>query len=174
MSDSTKKMRPSEKLGYSKPETDGIVDALNKLLANYHVHYQKLRNFHWNVVGPDFFDLHEIFEQDYNKAKKSIDVIAERIRIFGRRPLSNLSEYLETSSIEEVDSRGMSGNEMAREIVSDYETLLSFLVDTADEANQVGDIGTSDMATKFARYIEKRHWMLRAFLAEEGETPEDK
>jgi starvation-inducible DNA-binding protein len=47
-------MMTYKKLGFEKEETEEIVEALNLLLANYHVHYQKLRNFHWNVEGPDF------------------------------------------------------------------------------------------------------------------------
>lgn len=50
------------KLGFSKEETEKVVARLNLLLANYHMHYQKLRNFHWNVRGTNFFDIHQQFE----------------------------------------------------------------------------------------------------------------
>lgn len=63
-------------------KTDTLVNKLNALLANYHVFYQKLRNFHWNVKGDDFFDQHEKFEQYYDTTKLNIDVIAERIRVW--------------------------------------------------------------------------------------------
>jgi starvation-inducible DNA-binding protein len=56
-----------------------VVTELNVLLAEYHVYYQKLRNFHWNVLGKNFFDLHNTFEKMYNETKTKIDEIAERI-----------------------------------------------------------------------------------------------
>ena len=57
-----REMKTFRKIGFSSVETNNVVKALNLLLANYQVHYQKLRDFHWNVTGPDFFDLHEQFE----------------------------------------------------------------------------------------------------------------
>jgi starvation-inducible DNA-binding protein len=64
------------KLGWTADETERISSALNELLANYQVHYQKLRNYHWNVKGSDFFDLHQEFETLYTEANQNIDDIA--------------------------------------------------------------------------------------------------
>ena len=85
-----------KKLGFTYLETAEIVVALKQLLANYQIHYHKLRSFHWNVEGPDFFELHEAFEQDYNTTKENIDEIAERIRVFGLKPLSDLKETIKS------------------------------------------------------------------------------
>lgn len=71
------------KLGFTYLETAEIVVHLKELIANYIVHYHKLRNFHWNVDGADFFELHQEFENEYNVVKENIDVLAERIRVFG-------------------------------------------------------------------------------------------
>lgn len=151
-----------KKLGFSKPETAVIVNALNQLLANYQVHYQKLRNYHWNVVGSDFFDIHEKFEDQYNEAKENIDEIAERIRVFGYTPMSNLREYLANSEIKETGS-DLSGMEMVDEILRDFEILLSYMVDVADAAIDAGDVGTEDMINSFIKKMEKSHWMFTAF-----------
>ncbi|MCA6078735.1 Dps family protein [Fulvivirga sedimenti] len=166
----TKKTRSwaYKKLGYSKEETKEIVDALNQLLANYHVHYQKLRNYHWNVTGADFFDIHEKFEAQYEQAKLNIDEIAERIRVFGYRPLSTLTEYLEVSAIKETPTnKKMSGMEMVREILNDFEILLSYMVDAADAAIDVGDVGTEEMIKDFVKNLEKTHWMFTAFASDD-------
>ncbi|MFY0598885.1 MAG: DNA starvation/stationary phase protection protein [Cyclobacteriaceae bacterium] len=154
--------RTHTKLGYTKLETAEIVDALNKLLANYSVHYQKLRNFHWNVKGGDFFDIHEKFEDQYNFAKKAIDDIAERIRVFGQTPLSTMRDYLETSEIRESGT-DLSGMEMVQEILKDYEILLEFMFNTIEEALDKGDSGTEDLIKGFVKQTEKNHWMLTAF-----------
>ena len=89
------KKRSFIKLGYTALETLEIVNTMNQVLADYSLHYQKLRNFHWNVKGAEFFDVHEKFEAQYNDAKVAIDDIAERIRVFGQTPYSNMTEYLE-------------------------------------------------------------------------------
>src|SRR5687768_7600580 len=121
------------KLGWSTEEIEKISYALNELLANYSVHYQKLRNYHWNVKGSDFFDLHEQFEQQYTEVLENIDAIAERIRVFGKTPLSTLKDYLEISEIKETTSE-LKSDIMVREILSDYRILLDYMFSVVDVA----------------------------------------
>ena len=66
-------------LNLDKEKVTNTAKELNVLLADYHLYYQKLRNFHWNIVGKHFFDLHEKFEEMYDDAKLKVDEIAERI-----------------------------------------------------------------------------------------------
>ncbi len=157
------KERVFRKLGYSSLQSASIVIHLNKLLANYHVHYQKLRNFHWNVKGGDFFELHEVFENQYNKAKVNIDEVAERIRVFGQTPFSTLREYLEQSTIEEVGTN-LTAFQMVKEIQSDYEILLQDMIAVTDAAIDIGDVGTEDLINTFIKNMEKDHWMFNAWL----------
>lgn len=161
-----KPLKVYAKLGFSHLETAEIVTALNTLLANYHVHYQKLRNFHWNVVGSDFFDIHEKFEDQYNEVKLNIDDVAERIRVFDKKPISTLKEYLEISEIKEVPDN-ITSVQMVREILNDYQILLSLMVNVTDAAKGIGDVGTEDMINSFIRKMEKSHWMLTSFLKNE-------
>ncbi len=160
MSTTTKRYR---KLGFDKKETENLVESLNQLLANYHLHYQKLRNFHWNVKGADFFDLHEQFEERYDIAKESIDEIAERIRTFGHTPFSNISDYVKHSNIKEC-SPDLAAEKMVEEILKDYEILLSYLADAMNAAIDIGDVGTEDMLNTLIQDMEKHHWMLSSFL----------
>ena len=155
-------MSTHSKLGFSEDETQAVVEALNNLLANYQVHYQKLRNFHWNVVVKDFFELHEQFEQEYEAVKLQIDEIAERIRVFGKRPISTMKGYLETAEIEEAPE-DTNSDQMVAEILKDFELLFSFLMDTIDAAGEIGDSATEDMATGYLKRLEQRHWMLTAW-----------
>lgn len=154
-----------EKLGFISSEKKEIVQSLNHVLANYQVHYQKLRNFHWNVKGPDFFDIHEQFEVDYNQAKEFIDVVAERIRTFGDTPYSTLQEYLEHSDIKEAGT-SLNAREMVEAILNDYTVLMSFLVNGIQTSNENGDVSTSDLLVKELKRIEKRHWMFTSFISE--------
>jgi starvation-inducible DNA-binding protein len=153
------------KLGWSTTEIEDITKSLNYLLANYTIHYQRLRNYHWNVKGSDFFDLHEQFEKQYSEAILNIDDIAERIRIFGKTPLSTLREYLETAELKETGSQ-LSSELMVRELLSDYRILLQYMFAVVDVAVEHGDSGTEEMVKKFINSIEKHHWMLSAFMAQ--------
>lgn len=155
-------MKTHDKLGFSEEETVEVIKSLNKLLANYHVHYQKLRNFHWNVEGKDFFDLHDQFEEEYEAVKIQIDEIAERIRVFGKKPMSTLAGYLEHSEIEEADEN-VAAETMVTEILKDFEILFSFLVETIEAAGEIGDSGTEDLVTGYLKRLELRHWMLTAW-----------
>jgi starvation-inducible DNA-binding protein len=152
------------KLGWTTAETERITNALNELLANYSVHYQKLRNYHWNVKGSDFFDLHEQFELQYNEARDHIDDIAERIRVFGMTPLSTMKDYLSVSEILETGP-DLSSEAMVREILGDYRLLLAYMFTVVDVATNQNDSGTEEMVKVFINGIEKHHWMLTAFLA---------
>jgi starvation-inducible DNA-binding protein len=152
------------KLGWTTAETEKITRSLNALLANYVIHYQKLRNYHWNVKGSDFFDLHEQFELQYNEALKNIDDIAERIRIFGETPVSVLKDYLELAEIKETGS-ALSSELMIRELLSDYRILEQYMFDCVKIASAESDSGTEEMVKVFIHQIEKHHWMLSAFLA---------
>ena len=153
------------KLGWTTDETEEITKSLNYLLANYTIHYQRLRNYHWNVKGPDFFDLHEQFEKQYTEAIQNIDDIAERIRIFGKTPISTLQEYLDTAELKETTSQ-LGSELMVRELLSDYRILLQYMFAVVDVAAEHGDSGTEEMIKRFINSIEKHHWMLSAFMAQ--------
>lgn len=154
--------RVFKKLGYKEEESTEIVASLNKLLANYHVHYQKLRNFHWNVTGGDFFDLHDKFEELYNEALANIDLVAERIRVFGMTPYSLITDYLEHSDIKEVGTN-LSSSNMVEEVLKDFEILAENMNDCAEKVAELGDSATEDMLIAFIKSIELHHWMLTSF-----------
>ncbi|HEX2617737.1 MAG TPA: Dps family protein [Flavobacteriales bacterium] len=151
-------------LHWTNTEREQIVAALNELLANYEVHYQKLRNYHWNVKGSDFFDLHVELETQYREAQENIDLIAERVRVFRMRPLSTYAEYLSTSTIAE-DGTVPESDKMVKNILADYVTLLDQCVMGVDVAVELHDQGTEKMLKDFIAQIEKHHWMLSAFAS---------
>jgi starvation-inducible DNA-binding protein len=159
----TAKEKTYTKLGFNREEAFELVEGLNLLLANYSVLYQKIRNFHWNVTGGDFFDVHEKLEEEYLTAAENIDSIAERVRILGFKPLSTLSAYLEKSDIKETNE-DLSSDMMMKAVVEDYETLLSFMVDVADAAVEHGDLGTETMMRQMIIRTEEKHWMFSAFI----------
>lgn len=157
------KNKTFKKLGFTYLETAEIVVSLNTLLANYQVFYNKLRNFHWNIEGPDFFELHEEFENEYNTVKENIDVVAERIRVFGVKSNFTFKKTLELSKIKEQEKE-ISALEMVREVLHDYEILHDSMLDAVNASLETGDVVTENMITGFMSELEKRHWMFTSFL----------
>jgi starvation-inducible DNA-binding protein len=155
--------RVFKKLGYNLDESEKIVGSLNQLLANYHVQYQKLRNFHWNVTGGDFFELHEKFEELYTESFSNIDLIAERIRVFGMSPYSLMKDYLQYADIKEVGT-DLNSREMVEEVLKDFQILVDNMNECAIKVAELGDTATEDMLIAFIKSVELHHWMLTSFL----------
>lgn len=151
------------KLGYSHMDTAEIVTLLNRLLSGYSVYQQKLRNFHWNVTGKDFFELHNFFEEMYKRAITETDEIAERIRLFGQKPVSTFTEYLKLSRIKEESAKPGSF-EMAKIVLSDIRNLLENMEEIINVAQDINDNGTEHMLQSFIYKMEKEHWMLTAWI----------
>lgn len=144
-------------------KTTEIVTSLNELLANYQIHYQKLRAFHWNIEGKNFFQLHLKFEELYTDAILKIDEIAERILTLEHHPVSTLKQYLDISTIKETEKFD-SEEKMVEELRDDFTLLLKLERFCMKLATEVGDDGTAEMLSRFIAYKEKMNWMLRAWL----------
>lgn len=161
-------------LNLDKNKITATAKELNVLLADYHLYYQKLRNFHWNIVGRSFFDLHEKFEEMYDDAKLKVDEIAERILTLRFQPVSNYSDYLKTSNLEESPSE-MEDVDMVKTLLKDHGKILNqmrTIIKTADEAR---DEGTIDLIGAYIADLEKISWMLDAWtMASKDNHPKAK
>src|SRR5690606_11605848 len=142
---------------------------LNILLADYHLYYQKLRNFHWNIVGKNFFDLHIKFEEMYEDAKLKIDEIAERILTLRYQPVSNFTEYLKISNLKESAST-LTDDQMMVALIEDHALLLKQLRKVSESAADAGDEGTVDLTGSYIRELEKTTWMLDAWRMKTGDN----
>jgi starvation-inducible DNA-binding protein len=149
-------------LGLENDQLKSVAVRLNDLLANYQVYYQNLRNFHWNVEGENFFDLHNKFEELYSDARERIDEIAERILILRHQPLSKMSDYLAEAEIEESDILD-SDREMVMIILKNHKILIRSMRGVIEAADKANDEGTIDLIGGFLENIEKMSWMLDAW-----------
>lgn len=146
-----------------------VIVELNTLSANYHVYYQKLRSFHWNILGANFFDLHQKFEELYTDARTKIDEIAERVLTLRHHPMSKLSDYLEISEVKEV-SPLKSDRDMVLEVLNDHKKLLKQMSLVIKKAEKASDEGTIDLIGAYIREMEKSSWMLSAWTKETNES----
>lgn len=141
-----------------------LVDHINILLANYQIHYQKVRGCHWNVRGHNFFDLHIKFEELYNNAQTTIDELAERVLTLGKSPFSTYADYIKVSSIKEIKTEGLPATEMVEALLDDFQKLIEIEREIIKNATEnADDEGTADMIIGFLKFKEKTSWMLRAW-----------
>ena len=153
----------AKEISLSEKKVKPVVDLLNDYLANYHIHYQKLRGCHWNIKGQNFFTLHIKFEELYTNAQVTIDEIAERVLTLGKPPHSRFADYIQESTIKEVNTIGMNDLVMVEAILDDMAKLIEIEREVMEAADAAGDDGTNDMVNKFMQFKEKTTWMLRSF-----------
>lgn len=148
---------------------DKVIDGLNRLLADGTVFYQKLRHYHWNVTGQEFFTLHVKFEELYTAWSLTLDQLAERILMLEGTPLHTLAAVLDRARLEE-DALVPTAMEMVDTLVADLHRLRSYAGDIISAAEEVGDRGTVNLLDGVCDVIEKDVWMLRAWKAETAKT----
>ncbi len=150
-------------IGLEVKESKVLIGKLNELLANYQIYYQNLRNFHWNITGPNFFELHAKFEELYTAANSRVDEIAERILTLGARPLSSYEEYINESKIKEAKLVS-DPKKMVETVKENLNSLLNIERETLDAAAATGDEGTVTLMSDYITAKEKVVWMLSAYL----------
>jgi len=156
-------MKPN--IGLSDQERKGVVDILNVLLADEYVLYTNTRNYHWNVVGPQFHDLHKFLESQYEELNEVVDEVAERVRALGGTALGSLTEFLRLTRLKEHPGQSVEVSEMVKNLLMSHEAIIQSLrVDLDGSAEKFHDIGTSDFLTGLMEQHEKMAWMLRALL----------
>src|SRR5439155_8956406 len=92
-------MKPN--IGIGEEQRNGVAQILNGLLADEFLLYTKMRNYHWNVVGPQFNDLHKFFEAQYEEIDDIVDEVAERARALGGRAAGSLGEFARNARLKE-------------------------------------------------------------------------
>lgn len=148
----------------SESASGELVEELNRLLSDYQVLYQKLRAYHWNVEGNDFFVLHEKFEELYNKVTLTVDEIAERIRALGDYPIGTYSEQLVEARISE-DNGQIESQDMVKNLCSDYDNLQDALSKTIELAEENGDSTTVNLLEDLKDEQEETLWMFKSYLS---------
>ncbi|MDE2491722.1 MAG: DNA starvation/stationary phase protection protein [Elusimicrobia bacterium] len=152
-------------LGLKEPVRAKVLALLDPLLADEYLLYTKTRNFHWNVTGPQFHDLHKFFEAQYEALDGFVDDVAERSRALGGRALGSLAEFAKAARLKEAPGRAAKGGPMLAELLRDHEALIRSLRADVDAASGLGDQGTADFLTGLMEEHEKMAWMLRSFLS---------
>jgi len=147
-------------------EVQRVADALSNVLADTFIVYLKTHNFHWNVTGPMFHTLHQMFEEQYNELWLAVDAIAERIRSLGFIAPGSYGEFAKLTYLQESPV-AKNATEMIAELLRDHETTARTARSALAVARTAVDAPTEDLLTQRLAAHEKAGWMLRSLLAEE-------
>lgn len=156
-------------IGLSEEQRQGVVDLLNGDLSDSYLLLIKTKKYHWDVVGPQFRSLHEMWEEQYQALTENIDSIAERVRALGGYPVGTAEGFLKHASIKEHGGDVPVATEMVARLVEDHEQVIRNLRQHVDQCSEeFHDEGTADFLTGLMEQHEEMAWMLRSFI--EGET----
>ncbi|XZF13233.1 Dps family protein [Chitinophagaceae bacterium MMS25-I14] len=163
---STKTEVSNVNIGISDKNRQAVANELQIILADEHILYAKTRNFHWNVEGVHFGQLHKLFEAQYTELAEMIDEVAERIRKVGHYTVGTLSGFLKIARLLEHTDVAGPDREMIASLLDDHETIIREVRNAIDKIdNNYKDAGTADFLTGLMEQHETMAWMLRAHLA---------
>ena len=156
-------MKPN--IGISEKHLKDSAEVLSLVLANGVILYTKTRNFHWNVSGESFMELHKLFEGQYKELEEAIDEVAERIGKLGHKTIGTMQEFSKLATIKEHPGKHDSSKEMLKELLKDHETIIVELRKNIDDcAARNKDAGTADFLTGLMEHHETTAWILRRYL----------
>ena len=142
-----------------------ISSKLNPYLSDLVVLYLKLHDLHWNVKGKMFVQVHLYTEERYNDFAEKFDEVAEKIIMNGEKPVTGMKEYLELSSIEELNKGEYRDEEVLKIVLDDF----IYLKDKASELrgffDKEGNFSIVAMLEEHVAGLEKEIWFLQSMMA---------
>ena len=160
---------PKINIGLSDEQRRGVADLLNRDLSDAYLLLIKTKKFHWDVIGPQFRTLHELWEEQYETLTETIDALAERVRQLGFYPVGTAQGFLQMASLKEETQEIPTATGMVAKLVDDHEQIIRNLREHVDQCSEeFHDEGTADFLTGLMEGHEEMAWMLRSFL--EGES----
>ncbi|MDZ7959135.1 MAG: Dps family protein [Aulosira sp. DedQUE10] len=162
---------PTPNIGLTEQQRQGVIDLLNQDLSDSYVLLVRTKKYHWDVVGPQFRTLHQLWEEHYEKLTLNIDAIAERIRTLGGYPVGTLEGFLKMATLKEKAGQVPTATGMVAQLVEDHEQVIRNLREHVERSSEdFKDEGTADFLTGLMEEHEQIAWMLRSFI--EGQALE--
>ena len=137
-----------------------LVTALNGALADTFALYVKTKNFHWHVSGPNFRDLHLMFDDQAGQLIGIVDDIAERVRKNDELTLTSIGAIQAQSDIKDQDKATLGADAMIQELIADNRKLHDRLIAVKDASDSAGDNATNGMVDDWIDQCEERIWFL--------------
>ncbi|MDM7455682.1 MAG: Dps family protein [Tepidimonas sp.] len=151
-------------IGIAPAQRAAIAQGLERLLADTFTLYLTTHNFHWNVTGPMFNSLHEMFMQQYTELWNAIDPIAERIRALGCVAPASYAQYARLSSLPDAPTQPPKALEMVHILALGHEAVARTARSLFPLVDEAHDEPTADLLTQRLSVHEQAAWMLRSLL----------
>lgn len=148
-------------IGINEANRTAVADGLKRLLSDSYTLYLMTHNFHWNVTGPQFRELHLMFEEHYTELATAVDDIAERIRTLGVAAPGTYTEFSRLSSIQEIEGVP-NASEMVMLLRKAHESVVKTSRHVLSIAQDAEDESSAALVSDRMRLHEKIAWMLRA------------
>ena len=156
--------KPSINIGISDKDRAAISKGLSHLLADTYTLYLTTHNFHWNVTGPMFNTLHQMFMVQYTELWTAVDPIAERIRSLGHVAPGSYAQFSKLATVPDAPSTPPKALEMVRILVAGHEAVARTARQLFPLAGIASDEPTADLLTQRLTVHEQTAWMLRSLL----------
>jgi len=122
----------------------------------------QLKQAHWNVKGPSFIALHELFDKIAEENEEYVDMIAERIAQFGGKPEGTLRMAGKRTELKEYPANADSGEDHVAAVAKALAAYGDLARKAIDQTDELGDAGTADLFTQISRGIDKSLWFVEA------------
>ena len=140
-----------------------LAELLKTLLASSYAYTVKAQYFHWNVEGPDFYQLHKFLQKIYEASYETIDVIAEEIRTLNEYTPGSFERFQELSQII-GQIKVPRGQLMLEELLADSNVLIGLITQTFDAANAENKQDIANYMAELLANYNKFKWQLQSFL----------
>ena len=141
-----------------------IIKNMNVFLSDLAIFYRKLQNYHWNITGENFFEIHVKLEEYYDEINDQIDEIAEHILTLGATPLGTMEDYIANTTIAEAKNEKVKSDVVFENLIEDYTILLQEAMKIKKMADEKNNYSTSSLIHEYIKDYSKKLWMLNACI----------
>lgn len=146
------------------PTSTAVINGLQTLLADSYALMAQTHLAHWNVEGPNFFQLHTAFQTQYEELFEAIDEIAERLRALDVLAPGGLQMLAKASRIEELPAQTTLAKDFVAHLIDSHEITVANAHTLRQASGAADDLETQDLVIGRLQFHQKTLWMLRSFL----------
>jgi starvation-inducible DNA-binding protein len=148
----------------TKQKSDAVIEGLQTVLADSYALMAQTHLAHWNVEGPNFFQLHTAFQGQYEELFGAVDEIAERLRALDTLAIGGLKNLARGSRIQELAVESMPAKDFVAHLIECHEIVIANAHALRQAAGTADDLETQDLIIGRLQVHQKTLWMLKSFL----------
>jgi starvation-inducible DNA-binding protein len=144
-----------------------MIQLLNAQLADTFDLFSQTKQAHWNVKGPQFYQLHELYDELAEQLLADTDLIAERATALGGNATGTVRMAAGSSRLDDYSDGPVGSMESVRMLVDRYAAVAQSTREAIDQASEAEDQDTADLFTEVSRNLDKSLWFLEAHIQAE-------